>query len=473
MGAIWLHPHDEVSALRELIGWHELPGQVRTEKRSGATMGQPFSSGVKFDVLQVLRERDLIVEVSDPLLEQRVRKEPIGIYCGVDPTADSLHLGHLLPVIIMRWWQLAGHRLVWIVGGATGRIGDPGGRSTERPLLELETIAQNVRGLDAQLRRLMPDEGGLQPIMLTDNADWFGAMGMLEFLRDVGKHFRLGVMLAKDSVKSRLHSDEGISYTEFSYQILQAYDFLYLHRHFDVEVQIGGTEQWGNITAGIELTRKLDGASVFGVTFPLLLRSDGKKFGKSESGALWLDRQKLSAYEFYQYLLRVPDADVVLFLKRLTFLPLDQIGQIAQAMAGPDYVPFTAQKILASEVTRFVHGDQGLEEALKITEEAAPGGQTTLDESTLEALASSLGAVQLSEELLLGRRIVDLLVDAQLSPSKGEARRLIANGGVSLNNCKVDHADRCLSAEDLVAERFALLAVGKRKKAIIEKLIAS
>ncbi len=436
-------------------------------------MRQTLSSGVKFDVLQTLRERDLLVEVSDPLLEKRVREEPIGIYCGVDPTADSMHLGHLLPVVIMRWWQLAGHRLIWIVGGATGRIGDPGGRSTERPLLDLEMIEQNVRSLDAQLRRLMPGEGGLQPITLTNNADWFGAMGMLEFLRDVGKHFRLGTMLAKDSVKSRLHSEEGISYTEFSYQILQAYDFLYLHRHLGVEVQIGGTEQWGNITAGIELTRKLDGASVFGVTFPLLLRSDGKKFGKSESGALWLDRQKLSPYEFYQYLLRVPDADVVLFLKRLTFLPLDEIARMAQAMTEPGYIPFTAQKVLASEVTKFVHGTEGLQEALKITEEAAPGGQTILDESTLQALAGSLGSVKLNADQLLGRRIVDLLVDAQLSPSKGEARRLIANGGVSMNNCKIDHADRCLAAEDLVAERYALLAVGKRKKAIIEKLIAS
>jgi tyrosyl-tRNA synthetase len=425
------------------------------------------------DILKTLRERDLLVEVSDPELEAKTSREKIAVYCGIDPTADSMHLGHLLPVIVMRWWQLAGHQPVWIVGGATGRIGDPGGKSAERPLLSLEEIERNVRGLDGQLRRLMPADHKLQPVIMTNNVDWFGSMGMLEFLRDIGKHFRLGTMLAKDSVKNRLHSDEGISFTEFSYQILQAYDFLFLHRHHQVQVQIGGTEQWGNITAGIELTRKLDGDTVYGTTFPLLLRSDGKKFGKSEGGAIWLDRNRLSPYEFYQYLLRIPDADVILFLKRLTFLPLPQIDQMAQAMQAADYQPFTAQKLLAAEVTRFVHGEEGLQEALRITQEAAPGGETSLDEETLEGLARSLGATQMLEQELIGKRIVDLLVDCQLSASKGEARRLIGNGGVSLNNIKIDQVDRCLEPGDLVASRFVLLAVGKRKKAIVEKLIAS
>jgi tyrosyl-tRNA synthetase len=425
------------------------------------------------DILKILRERDLLADVSDPHLEQRLKAGPTTVYCGVDPSASSMHLGQLFPIIVMRWWQLAGHRPVWIVGGATGRVGDPGGRSVERPLLSLEEIERNVQGIESQLRRLMPQDATTQPVTLVNNVDWFGSMGMLEFLRDIGKHFRLGTMLAKDSVKSRLQSEEGISFTEFSYQILQAYDFLYLHRHLGVEVQIGGTDQWGNITAGIELTRRLDSDTVYGVTFPLLLRSDGKKFGKSEGGAVWLDRERLSAYDFYQYLLRIPDADVIGFLKRLTFLPLEQIAEVAEAMQQPGYVPFTAQKLLAAEVTRFVHGQAGLDEALRITQEAAPGGETVLSEQTMRALAQSLGSTGVDGSVLMGARVVDLLVECQMSPSKGEARRLIANGGVSLNNVRIDQVDRAIVEGDLIADRFLLLTVGKRKKAIVEKRLAS
>ena len=422
-----------------------------------------------FDVLQVLRERELFEASSDEVLST-VIQSPVAVYCGIDPTADSMHLGHLLFVVVLRWWQLAGHRPVIIVGGATGRVGDPGGKSLERPVLGLEVIRHNVACLEAQLKQLMPAQGALVPVVITNNADWFEPMGVLDFLRDVGKYFRIGQMIAKESVRTRLNSEEGISYTEFSYQILQAYDFLYLLRHFGVQVQIGGSDQWGNITAGIDLVRRLEGKEVFGVTFPLLLRSDGKKFGKSEDGAIWLDPTKVSPYELYQYLLRVPDADVVLMLKRLTFLPLPEIEAISLVMGRSDYVPFSAQKVLAEEITRFVHGEAGLVQAQLVTSQAAPGGETQLDEATLEALAENLGVLRREEKELVGCKVVALLVDLKLAASKGEARRLILNGGVSLNNQKVEDAESILKLEDFVAGRFALFAVGKRKKAVVERI---
>ena len=422
-----------------------------------------------FDVLQVLRERELFEASSDEVLST-VIQSPVAVYCGIDPTADSMHLGHLLFVVVLRWWQLAGHRPVIIVGGATGRVGDPGGKSLERPVLGLEVIRHNVACLEAQLKQLMPAQGALVPVVITNNADWFEPMGVLDFLRDVGKYFRIGQMIAKESVRTRLNSEEGISYTEFSYQILQAYDFLYLLRHFGVQVQIGGSDQWGNITAGIDLVRRLEGKEVYGVTFPLLLRSDGKKFGKSEDGAIWLDPTKVSPYELYQYLLRVPDADVVLMLKRLTFLPLPEIEAISLVMGRSDYVPFSAQKVLAEEITRFVHGEAGLVQAQLVTSQAAPGGETQLDEATLEALAENLGVLRREEKELVGCKVVALLVDLKLAASKGEARRLILNGGVSLNNQKVEDAESILKLEDFVAGRFALFAVGKRKKAVVERI---
>ncbi|MFZ4098749.1 MAG: tyrosine--tRNA ligase [Chlamydiia bacterium] len=422
-----------------------------------------------FDVLQVLRERDLLEASSDEELS-KVIQTPVAVYCGIDPTADSMHLGHLLFVVVLRWWQLAGHRPVIIVGGATGRVGDPGGKSVERPVLGLDVIRHNVACLEAQLKRLMPAQGALVPVVITNNADWFEPMGVLDFLRDVGKYFRIGQMIAKESVRTRLQSEEGISYTEFSYQILQAYDFLYLLRHFDVQVQIGGSDQWGNITAGIDLVRRLEAKEVYGVTFPLLLRSDGKKFGKSEDGAVWLDTDKVSPYQFYQYLLRVPDADVVLMLKRLTFLPLPEVEAISLAMGRSDYVPFSAQKVLAEEITRFVHGEAGLVQAQLVTSQAAPGGETQLDEATLEVLAENLGVLRREEKELVGCKVGALLVDLKLASSKGEARRLILNGGVSLNNQKVEDAESILKLEDFVAGRFALFAVGKRKKAVVERI---
>ena len=422
-----------------------------------------------FDVIELMRARGLLDGLSSEELSKAAEK-PLGVYCGVDPTADSLHLGNLLFIVVLRWWQLAGHRPVVLVGGATGCIGDPGGRSVERPILSMETIRHNLACQEAQLRRLLPSEGHLHPIVLVNNADWFGSMGALDFLRDVGKHVRVGQMLAKEAVRTRLQSEEGISYTEFSYQILQAYDFLYLHRHQKVDVQLGGSDQWGNITAGIDLVRRLEGETVYGVTFPLLLRSDGKKFGKSEEGAVWLDGTRVSPYDLYQYLLRIPDVDVITMLKRLTFLPLEEIGGIEQAMMRPEYTPFQAQTILAQEVVRFVHGESGLAQAQLLTKQAAPGGETQLDLATLEALAKNLPLLRREEKELVGRKVVDLLSELKLTSSKGEAKRLITNGGVSLNNQRLTDSERSLQPEDFIEQRFALVAVGKHKKAVIEQI---
>ena len=303
-------------------------------------------------------------------------------------------------------------------------IGDPSGRSAERNLLDAATLAKNLEGIGRSLKAVLKTDAEL-----LNNYDWFKGFGYLDFLRDVGKHFRLGTMLAKESVKTRLASEDGLSYTEFSYQLLQAYDFLHLYDKHKVTVQIGGSDQWGNITAGTELIRKMRGASSFGVTFPLLTRSDGKKFGKSEGGAIWLNPEKLPPYDFYQYLFRLPDADMPKMFRMLTFLPLEEIEEIESAMRRQGYVPNTAQKRLAEEVTRIVHGEKGLEEALRITEAALPGAKTMLDSATLKALAGEIPTHKLAREAVVGVKLVDLFVVSTITTSKGEARRLIANGG--------------------------------------------
>lgn len=421
------------------------------------------------NVIRILQERGLIEAISSPSLEEEAHHKSLGIYAGIDPTADSMHLGHLMMLIMLRWWQLCGHRPVIIVGGATGRIGDP--KSHERPLLSDEAVDENVRALSSQIERMLPAAGEHHPVVMVNNLEWFGPMSMLTFLRDVGKHCRLGPMLAKDSVKTRLNSEEGISYTEFSYQILQAYDFLLLHRRHDVSVQCGGGDQWGNITAGIELTRKLDGETVYGVTWPLLLRSDGKKFGKSESGAIWLDPKKSSPYDLYQYLLRIPDQDIILMLQRLTFLPMEDIRVLEQQMKEPGYIPFTAQRRLAEEVVRFVHGEPELQQAKELTQLAAPGKEMSLEVSVLEDLALQIGSLQRSAEELLNCKVVDLLVESMLCSSRGEAKKLMGNGGVTLNNMKVHEIERILIPQDFIGDRYVLLSAGKRKRVIFEKVL--
>lgn len=415
---------------------------------------------MKKKLLKILQERELVDKVT-PGLEE-ILENPISLYAGFDPTADSLHLGNLLVIVVMRWFLEAGHSPIALVGGATGMVGDPSGKSVERNLLDDATLKLNVKGIEESLR-VVQDK---MPIV--DNRDWFEDFSFIEFLREIGKYFRMSTLLARESVKSRISSEEGLSYTEFSYQLLQAYDFLHLYDQKKVMLQIGGSDQWGNIVSGIELVRKKRGEGVHGLTLPLLVRSDGKKFGKSEEGTIWLNEKKLSCYDFYQYLYRLPDADVIGLLKRLTFVALEEIKEVEQQMQKSSYQANSAQRLLAKEVTLLVHGKEGLKKAEVVTDAAKPGSDTVLDAKTLRLLAEHTPYKAFAFEACIGKKIVDLLVEIELTESKGHAKRLILNRGVYLNNQALDSIDQCVEKKDLIEDQFLLFSLGKKKKFVVE-----
>lgn len=417
------------------------------------------------NVIDVLKERGFIEALTSDELRAMAEK-PFKVYCGFDPTGDSLHIGHMVALMGLAWFQRFGHTPVAIIGGATGMIGDPSGKQAERQLLDEKTIASNLIGIRKNLEALLDFSSPNQPIIL-NNLDWFKQFTFIDFLRDIGKFFRIGPMIAKESVKLRMTSEEGMSYTEFSYQILQGYDFLYLNEHHGVSVQIGGSDQWGNITAGTELIRKVKGTTAYGITFPLLTRSDGQKFGKSEKGAIWLSPEKCSPYEFYQYLYRVSDADVLKLMRLLTFMDMREIREYEALMQRPDCVPNTAQKRLAEEATRIVHGSKGLETAQRVTQGAAPGADTILDVDALEAIAQDMPSHKLALNEVVGQKIVDVMVKVGLQQGKGEARRLIRNGGAYLNNRKLLDENGCIETRDLIGGRLLLLATGKKNKVLI------
>lgn len=418
------------------------------------------------NVVDCLKERGLLDAITSEDLIKRL-ESPTKVYLGFDPTADSLHIGSLVGIVILRWFQKFGHTPVVILGGATGRIGDPSGKSTERPLLDNAAITYNVARIRRHFEAVLDFfHSKSRPLML-NNDDWFAKISFIDFLRDIGKHFRVGTMLAKESVKARIQSEEGISFTEFSYQLLQAYDFYHLYTEHGVVLQLGGSDQWGNITAGIDLIRKLNGEQAFGLTFPLLTRSDGKKFGKTEEGTIWLAPDRCSPYQFYQYFIRVPDADVIKLMRFLTFMEMPEIRDYEAQMAKPDYVPNTAQKRLAEELTRMIHGEEGLEKAIKVTEGAAPGTAAALDADTFREIAKDMPNIELSRAEILGQKYVDVAVKIGLLPSKGEAMRLIANGGAYLNNERVEDPQLLLSEQSLVGGEFLLFGSGKKKKMLI------
>jgi tyrosyl-tRNA synthetase len=418
------------------------------------------------NVIQVLQERGFIEALTSDEMSVLASK-PFKVYCGFDPTGDSLHLGHMVALMGLAWCQRFGHTPIAIVGGATGMIGDPSGKSAERQLLSEESIAINLEGIRRDLKKLLDFSNQNAVPQILNNLDWFKEFSFINFLRDVGKYFRIGPMLAKDSVKLRMNSDEGMSFTEFSYQVLQGYDFLHLYDQHGVTVQIGGSDQWGNITAGTELIRKVRGKTAFGMTFPLLTRSDGQKFGKSEKGAIWLSAEKCSPYEFYQYLVRVSDADVIKLLRLLTFVEMSEIRTYEAEMKKEGYIPNTVQRRLAEEVTKLVHGQEGLDTALRVTRGAAPGSDTVLDAAVLESISKDMASFQIPESDVVGKKLVDMLVKVGLSSSKGEARRLISNGGIYVNNQKVTDEGIDIQKSDLIEGRLLLLAAGKKNKALI------
>ncbi|NGX35782.1 MAG: Tyrosine--tRNA ligase [Candidatus Anoxychlamydiales bacterium] len=412
-------------------------------------------------VIEVLKKREFIDQLSDKNLSE-ILKTPTSCYVGFDPTADSLHIGHLVGIMALYWLKKFNHKPFALIGGATGRIGDPSGKSIERPFLDDKILLKNVSSIKGFLEKILGED-----TVMVNNNDWFQKIPFTDFLRDVGKYFRIGPMLAKESVKVRMQSDEGMSFTEFSYQILQAYDYYYLFKHYDVTLQMGGSDQWGNITAGIELVRKLSQKTVYGMTFPLLTSSDGKKFGKSEKGAIWLDEKRLSYFDFYQYLIRVPDKDVIKLLKMLTVLDIDDIIDIEKQMLSSNYKPNTAQKILAEVVTKFIHGEKGLEIALKVTKGASPGSDAVLDFETLKQISKDMPNVKISKKDVVGKKYSEIASQIGLTSSKSEAVRLIKNSGAYLNNQKIEDISFLISEKDLINNTFLVFGAGKKKKVLV------
>ena len=381
-------------------------------------------------VIQDLQSRGLIAQTTDiEALDALLNEQKISLYCGFDPTADSLHIGHLLPVLALRRFQQAGHTPIALVGGATGMIGDPSFKATERSLNSAETVAGWVESIRNQLTPFLSFEGDNAAIM-ANNADWFGSMNCLDFLRDIGKHFSVNAMLNKESVKQRIERDDvGISFTEFAYSLLQGYDFAELNKRHGAVLEIGGSDQWGNITAGIDLTRRLHQKQVFGLTLPLVTKSDGTKFGKTEGGAVWLNAKKTSPYQFYQFWLKVADADVYKFLKYFTFLSIEEIDAIEAKDKASGTKP-EAQRILAEEMTRLIHGEEALAAAQRISESLFAEDQSHLTESDFEQLAlDGLPTFEVSESL----NVVEALVKTGLASSNKEARGFVNSKAVLLN----------------------------------------
>jgi tyrosyl-tRNA synthetase len=420
-------------------------------------------------LLDDLQWRGLVADCTDlPGLADRLAQGPVTVYCGFDPTGDSLHVGHLVPQLLLRRFQLAGHHPISLAGGATGMIGDPGGKSAERNLLSREQLRHNVGCIKSQLERLLDFHAPANPARLVDNADWTAPVGVLDFLRDVGKHFSLSSMLAKESVRTRLESESGISFTEFSYQLLQANDFHHLRTALGCELQIGGTEQWGNITAGTDLIRKKSGAAAWGLTFPLITKSDGTKFGKTEGGAVWLDPRKTSPYRFYQFFVNTEDSMVISYLKKFTLLARPEIEALeARHLANP--AAREAHRTLAREVTALVHGAEVCQDAVRASEVMFGGGLEGLSEATFREIIGELPtfAVERSRLRDAGLPLTEALVLAGLCPSKGQARKDIEGGGIYVNNEKISAPARTLTDADVRFGGYILLRKGKRTYAVL------
>jgi len=408
------------------------------------------------DLLADLEARGLVQDSTDrDALRDRLNAGPVGLYYGCDPSADSLQVGNLVGLLVLRRFADAGHRAFALAGGATGMIGDPGGRSKERNLLDAETLARNYERIAGQLDRIAR-------VPLVNNLEWTGSLTLLDFLRDVGKYANVNLMIARESVKARLESENGISFAEFSYQLLQANDYLQLLRTRDVELQIGGSDQWGNLLAGVDLIRRADGAHAYAFTWPLLLRSDGKKFGKSEDGAIWLAADRTSPYQFFQYWMNVTDADVERFLLQLTLLPVDEARAVAAAHAQAPYKR-EGQRRLAREVTTLVHGvnaTAAAEEASAILFGGSPIGAPM---QTFDFLASEVPTFA----YVSGGTVATMLAATPLASSLSDARRTIAQGAASVNG-EVVREDRPLSKSDLLYDRWLVLRKGKRTYALID-----
>ncbi|MEK4044259.1 tyrosine--tRNA ligase [Paenibacillus sp. FSL H8-0048] len=416
------------------------------------------------NIIDELLWRDAINQQTDADgLRELTESKAVSLYCGVDPTGNSMHIGHLIPFMMLRRFQLAGHRPVILIGGATGTIGDPSGRQSERSLQTLEQVQENVDALTAQMKKLFITDGDNQ-VRMVNNYDWTKDMNVIEFLRDIGKNFSINTMLAKDVVASRL--DSGISFTEFSYQILQSIDYLHLYQHEDVQLQVGGSDQWGNITSGLDLIRKKEGneAKAFGLTIPLMLKADGTKFGKTAGGAIWLDPKQTTPYEFYQFWANTDDRDVVKYLKYFTFLSKEEIEALEEKVATEPHKR-EAQKALAEEMTRFVHSEELLEQAKRISAALFSGDIRSLTADEIEEGFKEMPTFTAGKET---KNIVDWLVELGIEPSKRQAREDITKGAISINGERVNELETEITAEDAIGGKFIIVRKGKKNYSLVK-----
>ena len=415
------------------------------------------------NLLDDLKWRGLLYQQTDEEgMAKLLGEQKVSLYCGVDPTADSMHIGHIVPLLTLRRFQLHGHRPILLIGGATGMIGDPSFRADERQLQTEAQVDENVKCLTVQLERLFDfeDENGAR---LVNNKDWMGPMSAIGFLRDYGKLLNVNYMLGKENVASRLET--GISFTEFTYMLIQGIDFNHLYDHFGCRVQIGGSDQWGNITTGLEIIRKTheEETKAFGITIPLVTKSDGTKFGKTAGGAVWLDAAKTSPYEFYQFWINAADADVVHYLKIFTFLDRSEIEELERSVADEPHLR-KAQKTLAEEMTRLIHGQESLDQAIRISAALFSGDLKKLTTSEMKDAFKDVPTFQMAKE---DHNIVELLVEAGISPSKRQAREDVTNGAISLNGDKVTDTAHNVSSEDRLEDAFTIVRRGKKKYTMI------
>jgi tyrosyl-tRNA synthetase len=421
------------------------------------------------NILEELKWRGLIADCTDTEELTKRLASPLTVYAGFDPTGDSLHVGSLVPLLTLRRFQLFEHSPIAVAGGATGSIGDPSGKTQERQLLTRETLQHNINCIAVQLKRWLDFNSPKNPARLLDNASWTQSISYLDFLRDIGKHFSVNQMVAKESVRTRMEDREtGISYTEFSYMLLQAFDFMMLARDHDCELQIGGSDQWGNITAGIELTRKKSGKQVFGLTLPLVTKADGTKFGKTETGTVWIDTKKTSVYRFYQFWINTDDRDVIRYLKYFTFLSRDEIESLEKSHAEN---PGTraAHKALAKAATDLIHGENATQEAIRASEILFGGDLKGFAENTFNEIVGEVPTKEIEKSKLDGAGIplVELLVHAGFCPSKGQARKDIEGGGVNINNVRESNFQRAVTSNDLLFGKHILLRKGKKNYVVV------
>jgi tyrosyl-tRNA synthetase len=424
---------------------------------------------VRVSILEELQWRGLVADCTDTVELTKRLASPTTVYCGFDPTADSIHVGNLVPLLALRRFQILGHHPIALAGGATGSIGDPSGKSQERQLLTSEVLDHNIAQVKLQLAKLLDFDTAQNPARLLDNASWTNGVSFLGFLRDIGKHFSVNQMVAKESVRARMEDREtGISYTEFSYMLLQAFDFYVLNRDHSCELQIGGSDQWGNITAGIELTRKKLSHTVYGLTLPLIMNADGTKFGKSVAGAIWLDAKRTSVYRFFQFWINTDDRDVIRYLKFFTFLTLEEVTTLEKQHAENPGAR-VAHKALARAVTDLVHGPQATTEAVRASEILFGGELTGVSEATFGDIVGEVPTKDVPRETLgdAGIPLVELLVLAGLCPSKGQARKDVEGGGVNINNVRETNFQRLVTANDLLFGKHCLLRKGKKNYVVI------